>query len=109
MLLRRTGGVPPPCLRHPARRVELEDHICYGELLNLIAIGLPHHPRSSGTPPVTLAFVHIKPAVSHKHRIGSHEWSYYKEYQAEEIVDMVSVNQLVGRVQSISKSSTTYA
>ncbi|OWZ78611.1 hypothetical protein C365_03414 [Cryptococcus neoformans Bt85] len=86
--------------RHPARRVELEDHICYGELLNLIAIGLPHHPRSSGTP-VTLAFVHIKPAVSHKHRIGSHEWSYYKEYQAEEIVDMVSVDQLVGRVQSM--------
>ncbi|OXB37174.1 hypothetical protein J007_03102 [Cryptococcus neoformans] len=35
--------------RHPARRVELEDHICYGELLNLIIIGLPHHPKSSGT------------------------------------------------------------
>lgn len=93
---------------HPARRVEFEDHLCYGELLNLITIDPPYHPKSSNTPPVTLAFAHIKPAVSHKHRIGSHEWSYYKKHQAEEIVDLASVNQLVGRVKSISKPGTTY-
>lgn len=93
---------------HPTRHVEFEDHLCYGELLNLITIDLPHHPKSSDTLPVTLAFAHIKPAVSHKHCIGNHEWSYYKEYQVEEMVDLASVNELVGRVKSISKPGMTY-
>lgn len=60
---------------------------------------------------MTIALAQIKPAMTQEHRLpgGTRVWHYYSSFkQTDEFVDLGSVNQLVGRVQSIKRPNRTY-
>lgn len=95
-------------MRYQHRAVDLEPRLCYGQLLNVIIVDLPHHPSSPDTPGTTIALAHFRPANTLQHRLGLRQWNYFTTFRAEELVDLGCVNQLVGRVKSISRVDRTY-
>lgn len=94
-------------MHYQHRAVDLQPHLCYGHL-NIITVDLSHHPSFPGTPGTTIALAHLQPANTQQHHLGLWQWNYFTTIQAEELVNLHCVNQLVGRVKSISQADRTY-
>ncbi|ODO06304.1 hypothetical protein L198_01536 [Cryptococcus wingfieldii CBS 7118] len=83
--------------------------ICFGQLLNVITVELPSHPSTpQDGPPKTFILAHLRRAATTKQKIGTRQWYWYEGFAAEELVDLGSVNELVGRVKSLRKPRRIY-
>lgn len=91
-------------MRYQRRDIEFEERTCFGQLLDIITVILPHHPTSNAdSGEVTIALARVNPITDRKITLGSKDWVCYDRFEREELVDLASVNQLVGRVESIVK------
>ncbi|QPK66842.1 hypothetical protein CNBG_10043 [Cryptococcus deuterogattii R265] len=61
-------------MRYQYRAVDLQPRLCYGQLLNIITVDLPHHPSSPDTSGTTIALAHLRPANTLQHRLGLRQW-----------------------------------
>ncbi|AAW44321.1 expressed protein [Cryptococcus deneoformans JEC21] len=91
-------------MHYQRRDIEFEERMCFGQLLDIITVILPHHPTSNAdSGEITIALAHVNPIMDRKVTLGSKDWVCYDRFAKEELVDLASVNQSMDRVESIIK------
>ena len=82
--------------RHPKKTPDFEENDFFGQLKRVLVLELPPAPQLNLTKPTTLILALIQEARTRL----NHGIHFYKEFGAEEVVDLKTLQCVVGRVRS---------